>query len=89
MENMTVVSTTTTSEVTKDGCKYTVNKTTGTDGKLKEVRINVVNAEKETYVGSMSYTGQSININVQKSDDANAIVTEIMSILSDLTAVAE
>lgn len=89
MENMTVVSTTTTSEVTKDGYKYTVNKTTDTDGKLKEVRINVVNAEKETYVGSMSYTGQSININVQKSDDANAIVTEIMSIFGDLTAAAE
>ena len=87
---MTVVSTTTTSEVTKDGYKYTVNKTTDTDGKLKEVRINVVNAEKETYVGSMSwYTGQSININVQKSDDANAIVTETMSIFGDLTAAAE
>lgn len=84
MENMTVVSTTTTSEVTKDGYKYTVNKTTYTDGKLKVVHINVINAEKETYVGSMS-----ININVQKSDDANAIVTEIMSILSDLTAAAE
>lgn len=89
MENMTVVSTTTTSEVTKDGYKYTVNKTTDTDGKLKEVRINVVNAEKETYAGGMSYTGQSININVQKSDDANAIVTEIMSIFGDLTAAAE
>ena len=86
---MTVVSTTTTSEVTKDGYKYTVNKTTGTDGKLKEVRINVVNAEKETYVSSMIYTGQSININVQKSDDTNAIVTETMSIFGDLKAAAE
>ena len=81
---MTVVSTTTTSELTKDDYKYTVNKTTDTDGKLKAVHINVINAEKETYVGS-----QSINISVQKSDDANAIVTEIMSILSDLTAAAE
>lgn len=89
MENMTVVSMTTTSEVTKDGYKYTVNKTTDTDGKQKEVRINVFNAEKEIYVGSMSYTGPSININVQKSDDANAIVTEIMSIFGDLKAAAE